>query len=95
MKIVFYTLVIIIITTIGLYFINPTLFQSIRSKVTNKFTSLVPVETLQPKTKVYKWQNNKGEMQFTNTPPPKGIKFTTELIPNGTNVMPSKVFTGK
>ncbi|MFV2059276.1 MAG: DUF4124 domain-containing protein [Gammaproteobacteria bacterium] len=94
MKLLFYSLVIIIVITIGLYLIKPQLFQAIRNKITNELSTIIPPDTLQTKTTVYEWKNSKGELQFTNTPPPPGIKYTSKLVPNGTNIMPSSVFTG-
>ncbi len=95
MKILFYSIVLILIIIIGIYIIKPELFSSIQNQISNKVTTIFPNELNPKTTTIYKWTNAKGEPQFTNTPPPTGIKYTTEKVPNGTNVMPSKVFTGK
>lgn len=38
---------------------------------------------------LYKWKNNKGEWQITDTPPKKGIKFTTISTQDQVNVIAS------
>jgi len=95
MKIIFYLIIIAIAITIGLYFLNPALFQSIKNNVTNKVSNVIPIEVLSNKTTIYKWKNDKGELQISNTPPPNGVKYKTEEVPHGTNIMPSEALTGK
>jgi len=42
------------------------------------------------KTKVYKWQDNKGKWHISNTPPAKGIPYTEQEYLDNTNVVPAK-----
>ena len=95
MKILFYSIVLFVIIIIGIYLIKPDLFVSIQNQISKNVSTIIPNELKPTKTTIYKWTNAKGEPQFTNTAPPAGIKYTTEEVANGTNVMPSKVFTGK
>jgi len=95
MKIIFYTFIIIATITFGIYYLNPELFQSVQKDLSTKISDIIPIEPITNKTTIYKWKNNKGELLISNNPPPKGIKYITEEVQYGTNVMPSETFTGK
>ena len=58
-------------------------FKSMRDKAPKNLTNV----TTDQKVKVYKWRDENGIMQFTNTPPPEAQNVeTVELAPN-TNIM--------
>ena len=56
---------------------------------------MVPIESGKNSTTIYKWTNDKGELQISNNPPLKGIQYKTEQVQHGANIMPSETFTGK
>jgi len=41
------------------------------------------------KSKVYKWRDDKGNWQISNTPPTKGIPYTEQEYLSDTNVIPA------
>lgn len=38
---------------------------------------------------VYKWQDEQGRLQVSNTPPPPGVKYEVSTYDRNTNVVPS------
>ncbi len=95
MKLFFYSLVVIILITILTYYFKPALFYSIQTTVSREVSKVLPDNVISNKTTIYKWQNDKGELQISNKPPPKGIKYKTEEVEHSLNIMPSKTFTNK
>ncbi len=95
MKIIFYTIILLIAVAIAIYFIKPNLYYSVKNNVISTITDIAPIETGLNKTKIYKWKNEDGELQMSNSPPPKGINYITEEVQHNINVMPSTVLTGK
>jgi len=95
MKIFFYLIILIAAIIAALYFFKPELFLSIKSTITEKVTTVIPTESLSKKTTIYKWNDKNGELQISNTPPPKGFKYITEEIRYDANIIPSETLTGK
>jgi len=95
MKIIFYIIIVLAAITVGLYYFNPVLFQSVQDSVRNKVSTIIPIEPLTNSTTIYKWTNEQGELQISNNPPPQGIKYKTEQIKHSANVIPSQKLTGK
>lgn len=60
--------------------------KALRTKLLGKVHQVAP--ELNQST-LYRWQNSKGEWQITDTPPAKGIAFTTVKTQDQINVMPS------
>ncbi len=48
-----------------------------------------PFEPAPTVTRVYKWQDQNGEWQMTDQPPPGGVKYETLIYSSNTNVTPS------
>lgn len=46
-------------------------------------------------TTFYKWRDNKGHWQLSDSPPPHGVPFETVEVNDKTNLLPSQAFTGK
>jgi len=78
-----YFILISILTTSGLYIY---LDEPLQQKLLGKAHQIAPELN---KSTLYKWKNNKGEWQITDTPPLKGIAFTTITSQDQINVMPS------
>lgn len=49
-----------------------------------KTTGTAPTET-----RIYKWQDNQGNWQITNTPPPAGTPYIEQEYLHDTNVIPA------
>ena len=68
---------------------NPQLSRKIEKEV-NQLLPATPQTTT-----VYKWQDNAGNWQITDHPPPAGIRYETLEYQSDTNVMPSEAVTGQ
>ncbi len=95
MKLFFYSIVVLILIATLTYYFKPALFQTVQSTVSREITKVLPANMVTNKTTIYKWRNDKGELQISNTPPPKGIKFKTEDVEHSLNIMPSGTLTNK
>jgi hypothetical protein len=77
-------IILTVIATVAYYvYQDPKLNQQLFNKI-----HLIAPELNQ--STLYKWKNNQGEWQITDTPPAKGISFTTISTQDQVNVMPSK-----
>lgn len=74
------------------------LFQKpqFRDYIDRKVTPLLP-KSIQERqlAKAYKWQDQKGRWQLTDTPPPAGVKYDIIEVNPNRNTLPSSAFTGK
>lgn len=95
MKIFLYSILIIGSATVALYFIKPTTFHSLKNNISNKVSSVLPIENKIVTSTIYKWKNKKGVLQVSDKPPPNGVKYTSEEIQHGFNIMPADALTGK
>ncbi|VAW91506.1 hypothetical protein MNBD_GAMMA22-2753 [hydrothermal vent metagenome] len=95
MKTSLYIIIIFVAVTIATYYFKPSLYHSVKNTVASKITEIAPIETGLNKTKIYKWKTADGELQLSNSPPPKGTKYIVEDVQHDVNVMPSEVLTGK
>ncbi len=59
--------------------------EALRIKILGRIHQVAPELN---KSILYKWKNNKGEWQITDSPPGKGIAFTTVTSQDQINVMP-------
>ena len=55
----------------------------------NEKLDAIPSITGNSKSTLYKWRDEKGQLNYTNDPPPKGIKFEKIILDSRTNVIPS------
>lgn len=44
---------------------------------------------------LYRWRDQHGQWQVSDTPPPAGIKYQTVHYPTNANVIPAERLTGK
>jgi len=79
MKKLFWILVIIAASIGGLAYWDNDFRQWIMQQ-----TGQAPI-----KSTVYKWRDDKGNWQISNTPPVKGTPYTEQEYLNNTNIMPS------
>jgi hypothetical protein len=80
MRLVWLLLVLLLAGGIFLY-LNP----DYRNRLATSASSLVtPVAT----SRVYKWRNDKGEWQLTDTLPPEGVRYETLEHRTDENVLP-------
>ena len=82
MKVKYFILLSILITTALYIYLD----ESLQNKLLGKVHQVAPELN---KSTLYKWKNNKGEWQITDTPPLKGITFTTITSQDQINIMPS------
>lgn len=78
-----YLVLICIVGSITFYIYSDEAFYA---KLLGKFHQAVPELN---KSTLYKWQNKQGEWQITDTPPPKGILFSTITSQDQVNILPS------
>ncbi len=71
----------------GLYlYFNPHKTEELRSLSTEL---AAPLSKSSPKsTQLYRWQNARGEWQFTDFPPPKGTPYEMREYRSDENVLP-------
>lgn len=82
MKAKYFILLVVIVTT-ALYIYQNDALQ------TNLLGRIHQVAPELNKSTLYKWKDSKGKWQITDTPPHKGISFTTITSQDQINVMPS------
>lgn len=91
-------IILIIIGTGGLVFLVPPnpytdpvakpvrkLIKSLGSQVSNDLDIPMPAE----ETKVYKWQDKKGDWHFSNTEPPSNVDSESKIYKSDENVVPA------
>jgi hypothetical protein len=78
-----YFILLFVIGTTAFYIYQD---EPLRSKLMGKVHQVAP--ELNQST-LYKWKNDKGVWQITDSPPAKGIEFTTITSNDQINVMPS------
>lgn len=80
MKVILFIIVLVSAVGAWLYF-NPTVWQDLLGD-----TPLGPPPTV---TKLYKWQDAKGQWQVSDKPPPGDIDYEIMQFRNDTNVVPA------
>lgn len=92
------TIIIAIIVVIGLAFLLPSnpytdpvtkpIIKTVK-KISSSFSDELEIPMPVEETKVYKWQDENGEWQFSNTPPPKDVKAQSKTYKSDENVVPA------
>lgn len=73
----------------GLYvYLDPALKRQTEQQM-DRLTGQDQAQTL------YRWQDNAGQWQISDQPPPAGIPYETLHYDPGTNVIPSQHLTGQ
>lgn len=78
-----YFILLCVLAVITLYIYQD---EALQTKLLGKIHQVAPELN---KSTLYKWKNDKGEWQVTDTPPRKGILFSTITSQDQINIMPS------
>jgi len=87
----FLTLVILLCVATGAaYYFNPQAKKFIDGMLEDnyKIRETIRKTTGDQETTVYKWRNDLGELQLTQTPPPEGTPYDEVKVRSDTNVIP-------
>ena len=90
MKKILFILAAILTAVVWYVYQDPKLSRKIEKEV----KQLVPAPQPQTTT-VYKWQDQNGQWQITDQPPPAGISFEALEYQSDTNIMPAEAITGQ